>query len=253
MKAADLLGRHAVAAARAGDHEQPATGEAIGSRPWSRNRRSERWKWIIAGAAVADRRVHRLPVLRSSGRTRCPRASRRATAGSRAKLVDVSAKEPLRVKEILVDEGALVKPGQVLVRLDTVTLESRAGRGERQRPGRGRRSWRSPGPSSSSRRARSTSPDVEADALEAAGRSRAPARSASWTCAPRRWRRRRPASPRPRRCWQTADAERRGRARERGDDPDAHRRRDAARRRSRAGCSTGWRSRARCWRRAARR
>jgi HlyD family secretion protein len=41
-----------------------------------------------------------------------------------AKLVDASAKEPLRVKEILVNEGDLVKPGQVLVRLDTVTLES---------------------------------------------------------------------------------------------------------------------------------
>ena len=39
------------------------------------------------------------------------------------KLLDVAAKEPLRVKEILVDEGALVKPGQVLVKLDTVTLE----------------------------------------------------------------------------------------------------------------------------------
>jgi len=41
-----------------------------------------------------------------------------------AKLVDVSAKEPLRVKEILVDEGALVKPGQVLVKLDTTTIDS---------------------------------------------------------------------------------------------------------------------------------
>jgi HlyD family secretion protein len=41
-----------------------------------------------------------------------------------AKLVDASAKEPLRVKEILVAEGDLVKPGQVLVRLDTSTLES---------------------------------------------------------------------------------------------------------------------------------
>jgi HlyD family secretion protein len=40
------------------------------------------------------------------------------------KLVDVSAKEPLRVKEILVDEGALVHPGDVLVKLDTATLES---------------------------------------------------------------------------------------------------------------------------------
>src|SRR5262245_330948 len=41
-----------------------------------------------------------------------------------AQLVDASAKEPLRVKEVLVDEGDLVKPGQVLVRLDTVTLEA---------------------------------------------------------------------------------------------------------------------------------
>lgn len=41
-----------------------------------------------------------------------------------AKLIDVSAKLPLRVKEVLVDEGALVKRGQVLVRMDTVTLEA---------------------------------------------------------------------------------------------------------------------------------
>ena len=41
-----------------------------------------------------------------------------------AKLVDIAAKEALRVKEILVDEGALVKPGDVLVRMDTATLES---------------------------------------------------------------------------------------------------------------------------------
>ncbi|MCI0499965.1 MAG: HlyD family efflux transporter periplasmic adaptor subunit [Planctomycetales bacterium] len=41
-----------------------------------------------------------------------------------AKLVDAAAKEPLRVKEILVDEGDLVDPGQILVQLDTVTLEA---------------------------------------------------------------------------------------------------------------------------------
>lgn len=41
-----------------------------------------------------------------------------------AKLVDVAAKEPLRVKEVLVDEGALVTPGQVLARLDTVTIQA---------------------------------------------------------------------------------------------------------------------------------
>jgi HlyD family secretion protein len=41
-----------------------------------------------------------------------------------AKLVDACAKEPLRVKQVLVEEGDLVKPGQVLVRLDTVTLDA---------------------------------------------------------------------------------------------------------------------------------
>jgi HlyD family secretion protein len=41
-----------------------------------------------------------------------------------AKLVDATAKEPLRVKDILVDEGDLVRPGQVLVHLDTVTLDA---------------------------------------------------------------------------------------------------------------------------------
>lgn len=41
-----------------------------------------------------------------------------------AKLADVSAKEALRVKEVLVEEGDLVKPGQVLVHLDTVTLDA---------------------------------------------------------------------------------------------------------------------------------
>jgi HlyD family secretion protein len=41
-----------------------------------------------------------------------------------AKLIDVAAKEPLRVKEILVKEGDTVKPGDVVVRLDTSTLEA---------------------------------------------------------------------------------------------------------------------------------
>jgi len=41
-----------------------------------------------------------------------------------AKLVDVAAREPLRVKEILVDEGDLVQPDQVVVRMDTLTLEA---------------------------------------------------------------------------------------------------------------------------------
>jgi HlyD family secretion protein len=47
-----------------------------------------------------------------------------------AKLTDISAKEPLRVKQILVDEGDLVKPGQVLVRLDTSTIEAELAKNE---------------------------------------------------------------------------------------------------------------------------
>ena len=81
------------------------------------------WKWIFAGLGVAIvafigvryliKRHNALPEGIASGNGRLE-----------GKLVDVSAKEPLRVKEILVDEGALVKPGQVLARLDTMTLES---------------------------------------------------------------------------------------------------------------------------------
>jgi len=41
-----------------------------------------------------------------------------------AKLVDVSAKEPLRVKDVLVQEGDLVKQGQVVAHLDVSTLQS---------------------------------------------------------------------------------------------------------------------------------
>ena len=81
------------------------------------------WKWIAAGVAVAIiafigvkyalKRRNALPEGIASGNGRIE-----------GKLVDVSAREPLRVLKILVDEGALVKPGQVLVRMDTVTLES---------------------------------------------------------------------------------------------------------------------------------
>src|SRR4051812_724930 len=41
-----------------------------------------------------------------------------------SKEVDVAAKLPLRVKEVLVAEGDLVKPGQIVVRMDTVTIDA---------------------------------------------------------------------------------------------------------------------------------
>ncbi|HEX8115046.1 MAG TPA: efflux RND transporter periplasmic adaptor subunit, partial [Kofleriaceae bacterium] len=41
-----------------------------------------------------------------------------------SKQVDVASKLPLKVKEVFVAEGDMVKPGQVLVQMDTVTLDS---------------------------------------------------------------------------------------------------------------------------------
>ena len=41
-----------------------------------------------------------------------------------AKLVEIAPKEALRVKEIKVEEGDLVRPGEVLVVMDTVTLQA---------------------------------------------------------------------------------------------------------------------------------
>jgi len=47
-----------------------------------------------------------------------------------AKLSDASAKEPLRVKDVLVNEGDLVRPGQVLVQLDTATIDEELAKDE---------------------------------------------------------------------------------------------------------------------------
>jgi HlyD family secretion protein len=80
--------------------------------------------WIIGGLVVVavgafgwkywqDQKAGQLPPGIASGNGRLE-----------ARLADVSAKEPLRVKEIRVQEGDLVKPGQVLVLLDTVTLDA---------------------------------------------------------------------------------------------------------------------------------
>jgi HlyD family secretion protein len=81
------------------------------------------FKWIIAAGALAVvafigvrymiKRKNALPEGIASGNGRIE-----------GKLVDIAAREPLRVKEILVDEGALVKPGQVVARMDTSTLQS---------------------------------------------------------------------------------------------------------------------------------
>jgi HlyD family secretion protein len=80
-------------------------------------------KWSIAVAAMAAAALGGWRYWKAKQPT-LPPGIASGNGRLEAKLVDVAAKEPLRVKEVLVDEGALVKPGQVVVRLDTVTLEA---------------------------------------------------------------------------------------------------------------------------------
>ena len=80
-------------------------------------------KWGIAAIGVA---VVALVAFQwwMTKRSSLPEGIASGNGRLQAKLVDVTAKEPLRVKELLVEEGALVKPGQVLVQLDTDTLDA---------------------------------------------------------------------------------------------------------------------------------
>jgi HlyD family secretion protein len=86
--------------------------------------------WIIAGVILIvagffgwkywqEQKAGELPAGIASGNGRIE-----------ARLADVSAKEPLRVKEVRVKEGDLVKPGQVVVLLDTTTLDAQMAEAE---------------------------------------------------------------------------------------------------------------------------
>jgi len=79
--------------------------------------------WIIIGVAIAAAAFFGFKYA-TAKRNALPKGIASGNGRIEAKLVDASAKEPLRVKEVLVAEGDVVKPGQVLVRLDTVTLDS---------------------------------------------------------------------------------------------------------------------------------
>jgi len=80
-------------------------------------------RWILAAVGVALAALIGIRFWQSK-RNALPEGIVEGNGRIEGKLVDVAAKEPLRVKELLVDEGDLVTPGQVLVRLDTDTLEA---------------------------------------------------------------------------------------------------------------------------------
>jgi len=80
-------------------------------------------KWAIAGVVVAV--VAFLGFRYWKGKqSALPDGIASGNGRLEGTLVDVAAKEPLRVKEVLVAEGAVVKPGEVVARLDTTTLDS---------------------------------------------------------------------------------------------------------------------------------
>jgi HlyD family secretion protein len=72
---------------------------------------------VVAGAALAYRYWQ-------SSQSDLPPGIVSGNGRIEANLTDASAKEPLRVKEVLVDEGDLVKPNQLLARLDTATIDA---------------------------------------------------------------------------------------------------------------------------------
>src|SRR5262252_7342760 len=80
-------------------------------------------KWIIAAVAVAIVAFVGFRYWQAS-KPGLPDGIAYGNGRIEGKLVDVAAKEPLRVRKIFVDEGDMVKPGQVLVQMDTVTLEA---------------------------------------------------------------------------------------------------------------------------------
>ncbi len=80
-------------------------------------------KWIILGIIVAAVAFFGYQYWEAK-QVKIPKGIAYGNGRIEAKLVDAVAKDALRVKEILVDEGDLVKPGQVLVRLDTSTFDA---------------------------------------------------------------------------------------------------------------------------------
>lgn len=80
-------------------------------------------KWIVLGIAVVAVAFFGYQQWKAK-KSALPKGIASGNGRIEAKLVDAVAKDALRVKEILADEGDLVKPGQVLVRLDTATFDS---------------------------------------------------------------------------------------------------------------------------------
>jgi len=86
-------------------------------------------RWLVLAAVVAVAAFAGLQIWRAK-QTAVPKGIAFGNGRIEAKLVDIAAREALRVKEVLVDEGKLVMPDEVLVRMDAATLESQLAEAE---------------------------------------------------------------------------------------------------------------------------
>jgi HlyD family secretion protein len=86
-------------------------------------------KWIIIAVVIVAVGVLAYKYWKSK-QSALPEGIASGNGRIEAKLSDASAKEPLRVKKVLVDEGDMVQPGQVLVQLDTSTIDEQLAKDE---------------------------------------------------------------------------------------------------------------------------
>ena len=243
----DMLSR----AARAGDQAKPATGESTRESAMAKKISKRTLKWIVAVGRRRGRRVHRLPVLEGEA----VRAAGGDRLGQRPASRRSSSTSPPRSRCGSRRSSSTKAPSSSRVRCWCSWTPSRSRRSW-PRPRRAsrprRRRWRSPRPPSSSRRARSSSPRSRPSAPRSWSR-RAPARSASWTSATTKLETTKATLAEAEAMLQDRQAAGRGRAGQRGDDPDAHRRRDAQVARHRTSPLSPGRARRGARRRAARR
>jgi HlyD family secretion protein len=91
------------------------------------------WKrWMFAGAVVAGLAVAAVFAWRTLDGARQPEAFASGNGRVEATEIDIAAKQPGRIKEILVNEADFVEAGQVLARMDVQTLEAELAQAQAQ-------------------------------------------------------------------------------------------------------------------------
>lgn len=107
------------------ERAQPAAGKA-GDRAMSRTGS----KWLLGGLLVLA--VAGYYGWQQSGNTTLPEGIASGNGRIEAVEIDISAKSPGRIKEILVEEGDLVKAGQALARMDIAQIGAERRQAEAQ-------------------------------------------------------------------------------------------------------------------------